>query len=161
MNILNKPTATYEQCETWLQGKTTNQLAIDNLPLLWKAAVSNGIDPVVLIAQAMIETGFFKFGGVIDAVSTLNDGKTLTAIIECKTSSKPQDWRDGHIPTDYALQGALYCYLKGIDRIIFVCSFLTDMDYANPENFEVTEDNTIITIKKLDDMQALVNKYYN
>ena len=102
------------------------------------------------------------FGGVIDAVSTLNDGKTLTAIIECKTSSKPQDWRDGHIPTDYALQGALYCYLKGIDRIIFVCAFLNDLDYGHPESFEVTEDNTIITIKKLDDMLFEVDgKYLN
>lgn len=102
------------------------------------------------------------FGGVIDAVSTLNDNKTITAIIECKTSSNPSLWRDGHIPTPYALQGALYCYLKGIDRIIFVCAFLKDIDYAHSENFEVTEDNTIITIKKLDDMLFEVDgKYLN
>lgn len=100
------------------------------------------------------------FGGVIDAVSTLNDGKTITAIVECKTSSHPERWANGAIPTDYALQGALYCYLKGIDRIIFVCSFLTDIDYANPENFKVTEDNTIITIKKLEDMVFNVNGEY-
>lgn len=100
------------------------------------------------------------FGGVIDAVSTLNDGKTITAIVECKTSSHPERWANGAIPTDYALQGALYCYLKGIDRIIFVCSFLTDIDYANPEKFKVTEDNTIITIKKLDDMLFEVNGEY-
>lgn len=99
-------------------------------------------------------------GGVIDAVSTLNDNQTITAIIECKTSSKPFEWRDGHIPTPYAIQGALYCYLKGIDRIIFVCAFLNDLDYGHPESFKVTEDNTIITIKKLEDMVFEVNGEY-
>jgi N-acetylmuramoyl-L-alanine amidase len=67
MNILGQPSATYEQCENWLKGKTNNPLAIQCLPILWRAAISNGIDPVVLISQAMIETGFFKFGGVIDS----------------------------------------------------------------------------------------------
>ena len=67
MNIINKPSATYLQCEEWLRSKNASGLALENLPLLWSAAVSNGIDPVVLISQAMIETGFFKFGGVIDA----------------------------------------------------------------------------------------------
>ena len=67
MNIISKPTATYEQCEKWLRSKTDCELAIQNLPILYNAAVSNGINPVVLIAQAMVETGFFKFGGVIDS----------------------------------------------------------------------------------------------
>lgn len=67
MLIINKPSASYEQCEKWLRNKTDCQLAIQCLPLLWKAAISNGIDPVVLISQAMVETGFFKFGGVIDS----------------------------------------------------------------------------------------------
>lgn len=100
------------------------------------------------------------FGGVIDAVSTLNDGKTITAIIECKTASHPERWANGNVPVDYALQGALYCYLKGIDQIIFVCSFLQDIDYANPENFVVNEDNTVITIKRLSDMLFEVDGTY-
>lgn len=68
MNILNQPTATYAQCEKWLKSKSfANPLALQNLPTLWDAAVKNGIDPVVLIAQAMLETGYFRFEGVIDA----------------------------------------------------------------------------------------------
>lgn len=35
------------------------------VPLLWDAAVANGVDPVVLIAQAMKETGYFNFKGVL------------------------------------------------------------------------------------------------
>ena len=98
MNILNKPTATYEQCETWLRKKTTNQLAIDNLPILWKAAVSNGIDPVVLISQAMVETGFFKFGGVIDVSFKNTCGLKTTkggGNYDANAHMRFKTWQDG------------------------------------------------------------------
>lgn len=102
------------------------------------------------------------FGGVIDAVSTLNDKKTITAIVECKTSSKPQDWANDMIPVDYLLQGALYSYMKGLKEIIFVCVFLDELDYAHPEEVKITSDNTIIRIKKLDDLIFDINgKYMN
>ena len=102
------------------------------------------------------------FGGVIDAVSTLNDKKTITAIVECKTSSKPQDWANDMIPVDYLLQGALYSYMKGLKEIIFVCVFLDELDYAHPEEVNITKDNTIIRIRQLDDLVFDINgKYMN
>lgn len=92
-----------------------------------------------------------RFGGVIDAVATLNDKVTMTMIGECKTSSKPQDWANGNVPVDYLLQGCLYSYIKGLDRVVFICAFLKDSDYNHPEMFEVNENNTVIIIKKLDE----------
>ena len=66
MKIINSPRATYEQCEIWLNNKkTAHSLAKAMLPLLWDAAIANGIDPCILIAQAMKETGYFNFKGVI------------------------------------------------------------------------------------------------
>lgn len=66
MKILNTPRATYKQCEQWLNNKNTaHPLAKAMLPLLWDSAITNGIDPCVLIAQAMKETGYFNFKGVI------------------------------------------------------------------------------------------------
>lgn len=100
------------------------------------------------------------FGGVIDAVSTLDDKKTITAIVECKTSSKPQDWANDMIPVDYLLQGALYSYMKGLKEIIFVCVFLDELDYAHPEEVKITKDNTIIRIKKLEDLVFDINGEY-
>jgi len=100
------------------------------------------------------------FSGVMDAVATLNDGKTLTMICECKTSSKPQDWVNNQPPADYQLQGALYAYLKGLDRVLFACSFLTDLDYANPENYVVNESNTILVVKKLSDILIPIGDRY-
>lgn len=100
------------------------------------------------------------FGGVIDAVSTLNDKKTITMILECKTSSKPQLWKNNNVPVEYLLQGALYSYLKGLDKIVFACTFLKEADYNHPEMVEVTKDNTIIVIKDLKDMVFEVDGEY-
>lgn len=100
------------------------------------------------------------FGGVIDAVSTRNDMKTIAMICECKTSSKPQDWTNNQVPVDYLLQGALYSYLKGLDRVLFACSFLQEMDYNHPENFVVNDDNTILVVKKLSDILIDIDGEY-
>lgn len=100
------------------------------------------------------------FGGVIDAVSVKNDGKTIAMICECKTSSHPEKWRNDNVPVEYQLQGALYSYLMGLDRVLFACTFLDDMDYAHPENIKVTDENTILVVKKLDDMIFEVDGQY-
>ena len=100
------------------------------------------------------------FGGVIDAVSTLDDLKTITMICECKTSSKPQDWANNQVPVDYLLQGALYSYLKGLDRVLFACTFLDEMDYVHPEKFVVNDNNTILVVKKLKDILIPINGEY-
>ena len=91
------------------------------------------------------------FDGVRDFVSTKNDGTTITMVGECKTSSKPQDGVDNNVPIDYLCQGMLYAYLDELDRILYVASFLQPMDYNNPELYEVTDENTKLTVKKLNE----------
>lgn len=100
------------------------------------------------------------FGGVIDAVSTRDDGKTIAMICECKTSSHPEQWANDNVPVDYLLQGALYSYMMGLDRVLFVCTFPQDIDYANPENYKVTDNNTKLVVKKLDDMLFEIDGRY-
>ena len=101
-------------------------------------------------------------GGIIDAVATRNDGKTLATIIECKTASNASLWANNSVPVSYLLQGALYAYLKGLDRVVFVCTFPEEMDYNHPENYQVTDDNTILVVKKLSDILIPINgKYLN
>jgi len=90
-----------------------------------------------------------KFGGIIDAVGTKSDKKTLTMIVECKSSSKPHLWENGNVPIDYLLQGCLYSYLKGLDRVLFICCFPQDLDYNHPEEFVPDETNTITVLKKI------------
>ena len=100
------------------------------------------------------------FGGVIDAVSVRNDMKTIAAIIECKTSSHPEQWDNNQVPVEYLLQGALYSYLKGLDRIVFIVTFPEEIDYANPENYKLTEENTKVIIQRLADILIPVDNQY-
>lgn len=93
------------------------------------------------------------FGGIIDAVATKQDMKTIVAIIECKSSSKPHLWANGNVPIEYLLQGCEYSYLKGLDRVVFICCFPQEMDYNHPELFQPDETNTIVVVKKLKDVR--------
>jgi hypothetical protein len=47
------------------------------------------------------------------------------------------------------LQGALYAWLSGYDEVLMVCAFLEDEDYAHPENFIPTIENTILYAFKI------------
>lgn len=100
------------------------------------------------------------FGGVIDAVSVKNDGKTIAMICECKTSSHPEQWANGNVPVDYLLQGALYSYMMGLDKVLFVCTFPQEKDYAHPEKYVVKDDNTVLVVKNLKDMLFEVDGQY-
>lgn len=67
MNILGNPTATKNQLLSWVKTKNPNQLAIDLLDLYWHISVDNGVNPVVVYCQSMKETGYLRFGGVLNA----------------------------------------------------------------------------------------------
>ena len=99
MNILGTSSVTLKQCEIWIKNiKTANKLAIENMPILYNAAVERGILPEVLIAQAMVETGYFNFGGVLNAsfhntcgLKTTKGGGDYVANAHMKFSS----WKEG------------------------------------------------------------------
>ena len=66
MRIINEPRATLKQCLTWIDTiKTAHPLAKALIPILYESAIKNGIDPTILIAQAMKETGYFQYKGVL------------------------------------------------------------------------------------------------
>lgn len=67
LNILSKPTSTYEQCRKWAESKNSSDLFLEILPILYNTAVENGVDPTLVVAQCAKETGYCKFGGVLDA----------------------------------------------------------------------------------------------
>lgn len=68
MNILGKSSVTYKQLEFWVKSiKTANPLLLQNLPTIWKCANKNGILIEVFVAQICVETGYFNFGGVLNA----------------------------------------------------------------------------------------------
>ena len=96
------------------------------------------------------------FAGCWDAVSTKDNKRDIAMVVEFKTASDPRKW-DNTIPIYYELQGALYAKLLGLDRVLFVASFLDKLDYAHPENFIPSEKNTIMIVKKLKDIVVDLN----
>lgn len=68
MQILGRPTASLETIKKNLAQFNPDPIFIDEMLLpLWIKANEYGIDPVVMIAQSGLETGFGKFGDVLDA----------------------------------------------------------------------------------------------
>ena len=67
MDILSSPTVSYEQCEEWAISKHASEIYMDILPLLYDISIQYGVNPAVTIAQCAKETGYCKFGGVLDA----------------------------------------------------------------------------------------------
>ena len=69
-------------------------------------------------------------------------------VVEVKTTKRVEDWKgvDGKVepPIYYKLQASLYAYLLGFDDVVMTCSFLQDKDYANPEAFVPSVDNTVV-----------------
>ena len=65
MKILNKPSATKEQVFAWLDEKHAHPLSKAMIDLFFEIAEKENVDPIVVIAQAMKETGYFKFKGVL------------------------------------------------------------------------------------------------
>lgn len=69
-------------------------------------------------------------------------------VVEVKTTKRVEDWKgpDGkpEPPIYYKLQASLYAYLLGFDNVVMTCSFLSDVDYANPEAFVPSVENTVV-----------------
>lgn len=87
------------------------------------------------------------FGGMWDALA-FDEPNVISstpvrpiAVIECKTTSRPQDWVNG-VPDNYKAQGLLYAELLGVEDVYFPVAFLEPEDYDYPEEFECTDENT-------------------
>lgn len=99
MNILGEPQVSYQQLESFIKSvKTANKLALELLPLFWRAAINNGIRPEILYSQALVETGYFNFGGVLNASFHNTCGLKTTkggGDYEANAHMKFKSWEDG------------------------------------------------------------------
>ncbi|SUO99589.1 Sporulation-specific N-acetylmuramoyl-L-alanine amidase [Tissierella praeacuta] len=65
--IISKTKATVEQMQEWAKRKGANQLFIDLAPLFYDISLKAGVNPLVTYCQSAKETGYMKFGGVLNA----------------------------------------------------------------------------------------------
>lgn len=73
------------------------------------------------------------FGGMWDA-KIINVNRDTVAVIEIKTSSRPQDWEAG-VPDEKVAQALMYAHLEGAKRTFVIVAFLSEEDYQHPEWF--------------------------
>lgn len=95
------------------------------------------------------------FGGMWDAV-LFEHGKVVN-VIEIKTTKRSEDWVNG-APIHYALQACLYAYLLGVDEVTMVVSFLEEKDYAHPEDFIPSSENTMLDQFKVSERYPMFPK---
>ena len=88
------------------------------------------------------------FFGDVEGLGGMWDFLGDDFVVEVKTTKRVEDWKgvDGKVepPIYYKLQACLYAYLLGFDNVVMTCSFLEDKDYANPEAFVPSVDNTVV-----------------
>jgi predicted phage-related endonuclease len=109
-------------------GKTTQEMGYDHFP----------DEPI--------------FGGMWDGLALdapLGKGKPI-AVIEGKTSSRPQDWVEG-VPASYDVQGLDYALLLGVNRVFYPVRFMEPDEYDHPELCECTDENTLLYESKVDE----------
>lgn len=66
-SILSAPRAGVDQAKAWARAKGASELFVDLADVVWSEAAAAGVDPLLVYAQAAKETGYGKFGGVLDA----------------------------------------------------------------------------------------------
>lgn len=65
--ILGSPTTTIHQMKEWAKSKKASQEFIDLAPIFYEVSIKEGVDPAVTYTQSAKETGYMKFGGVLDS----------------------------------------------------------------------------------------------
>ena len=98
MNILSRPTSTLAQCLQWAINKKAPDLFLTIVPILYNTAHAEGVDPTLVVAQCAKETGFCKFGGVLDASFKNTCGLKTTKGGGCKdpnAHTRFKSWSDG------------------------------------------------------------------
>lgn len=66
MPIQNKNTATLLQMQNWARDKGATTQFLKLAPIFYKIGLQVGVNPVIAYAQAAKETGYGKFGGVLN-----------------------------------------------------------------------------------------------
>lgn len=59
-NIVNEPSATYDQLYQWAINNNASQTFLDNLQYIWDTSVENNIDPILVATQCALETDYMR-----------------------------------------------------------------------------------------------------
>ncbi len=96
--IMSKTKATVEQMQEWARKKGSNPLFVDLVPTFYVISERVGVNPLVTYCQSAKETGYMRFGGVLNATYHNPCGLKITAGGGDKDPSAHQrfkNWEEG------------------------------------------------------------------
>lgn len=137
----------FEETKYTLAGKAIEPIIIDYLRDYFEIGV---VSPEDFFGNRYKEVkyNFYPdvkvFGGMWDA-KVINHRRESVAVIEIKTSSRPQDWFDG-VPDEKLVQALMYAHLEKARTTYVVVAFLEEDDYAHPELFVPVEGKNLKVI---------------
>ena len=67
MNLMGHNRVRVESAMEWARSKNATEVFVKNAEQYWKYCAKTGINPVIAYCQYALETGWGRFGGVIDA----------------------------------------------------------------------------------------------
>lgn len=133
MLILSKPTATKDQVMQFIKNtKTAHPLCFAIVPMVYDEAVKVGINPVVAVAQALKETGYFNYKGVLRPNYCNICGLKGTCgggDYDPNAHKRFEYWEDG--VQAFIDHLALYCGVKGYPKY----NKETEMNYIKNSSF--------------------------
>lgn len=77
--IISNTKTTVAQMQEWAKRKGAHQTFIDLAPTYYKVSQNAGVNPLVTYAQSAKETGYFKFGGVLNITYNNPCGMKISA----------------------------------------------------------------------------------
>lgn len=96
--IIGPATATIEQMQEWAKGKKANVKFVELAPLFYSVSNKVGVNPIVTYTQSAKETGYMKFGGVIDITYNNPCGLKTTqggGNYDPSAHKRFKDWEEG------------------------------------------------------------------
>ena len=157
-DIMNEPSATYEQLYQWAVNNNTSQTFLDNLQYIWDASVEKGVDPILVATQCALETDYMRSlvfkshnntAGIKETPTTYRTYDTVEDGIDAQiehlmlyagTSDDTDSWLYGWCPTIEGLAGRWAEDTQYSNKILSMMDSVKSIE-VNNDSSNIVSDN--------------------
>ena len=161
-DIMNEPSATYEQLYQWAVNNNASQTFLDNLQYIWDASVEKGVDPILVATQCALETDYMRSlvfkshnntAGIKETPTTYRTYDTVEDGIDAQiehlmlyagTSDDTDSWLYGWCPTIEGLAGRWAEDTQYSNKILSMINSVKSIEINNSSSDVVADNNTNI-----------------
>ena len=157
-DIMNEPSATYEQLYQWAVNNNASQTFLDNLQYIWNASVKKGVDPILVATQCALETDYMRSlvfkshnntSGIKETPTTYRTYDTVEDGIDAQiehlmlyagTSDDTDSWLYGWCPTIEGLAGRWAEDTQYSNKILSMIDSVKSIE-VNNDSSNIVSDN--------------------